>query len=328
MSHPDYYAILGVPRTASAEELRKAYKKLARKHHPDANADDPGALEKFKQIQDAWAVLGDEKKRSNYDKYGSPEGPAFGGGGRPGQGAQWSYSTGGDEVPFDLEELFGRFRTGGGESHFGGRQQAWPIRGNDIRTQVDIPFVLAAEGGKYDLRFQRDASSPTETLTVTVPAGVDTGTVIKLSGQGTPGMNGGANGDMLVSLTVLPHPWFRREGANILLEIPISITEAALGTKADVPTFARWYRHADNPRPARPAAPSSVCAKRGFAILAPARWATCSARSRSWHLDSRTTARGNCSPNCSRPSRRIVATTSGVDRFFQETGDPAVPHPR
>jgi curved DNA-binding protein len=237
MSHPDYYAILGVPRTASAEELRKAYKKLARKHHPDANADDPGALEKFKQIQDAWAVLGDEKKRSNYDKYGSPEGPAFGGGGRPGQGAQWSYSTGGDEVPFDLEELFGRFRTGGGESHFGGRQQAWPIRGNDIRTQVDIPFVLAAEGGKYDLRFQRDASSPTETLTVTVPAGVDTGTVIKLSGQGTPGMNGGANGDMLVSLTVLPHPWFRREGANILLEIPISITEAALGTKADVPTL-------------------------------------------------------------------------------------------
>lgn len=119
----------------------------------------------------------------------------------------------------------------------GARSQAWPVRGQDIRANVEIPFMLAAEGGKYDLRLQRDAGGP-ETLTVTIPAGIDSGSAIRLAGQGTPGFDGGQPGDLLVAVTIARHPWFRRDGANILLDIPISIAECALGTKVDIPTLS------------------------------------------------------------------------------------------
>lgn len=241
---PDYYQILGVSRSATHDELRKAYKKLARKHHPDANADDPQALDRFKEIQKAWEVLGDETKRGNYDKYGSPDGPQFqGGAGRSGGpapgGGKWAWSSSdGDDVPFDIEDLFSGLRSGGASYGGGGAQQRdWPMRGQDIRASIEVPFQLAAEGGRYDLHLKRDASSDSQTLTVTIPAGIDTGSVIRLAGQGTPGINGGQAGDLLVSLTVARHPWFRREGANILLDVPISLTESALGTKADIPTL-------------------------------------------------------------------------------------------
>lgn len=232
-THPNYYEALGVEKTASAEQLRKAYKKLARKFHPDANADDAEALEKFKQIQTAWAVLGDETKRSNYDKYGTPDAPQdHGSGSGPQQGGQhWSYSPDGG-VPFDLEELFGY---GGGTRHSSRVNR--PIRGQDLRVTVEIPFLLAAQGGKYDLRLPPYHGAAAETFAVTIPAGIDTGSVIRLSGKGTAGMNGGANGDLLVSLNVARHPWFRREAANVLLDVPISLSECGLGTKVDIPTI-------------------------------------------------------------------------------------------
>lgn len=236
-SHPDYYAVLGVPKAASSEEIRKAYKKLAKKHHPDANTDDPSALEKFKQVQDAWAVLGDDTKRANFDKYGTPDAPQFQGG-TPGGGARWQSSGSGDEVPFDIEELLGGFRAGrAGGGQYGGRSD-WPVRGQDIQASIEVPFMLAAEGGKYDLRFQRDSGSSPETLSVTIPAGVDSGSVIRLSGQGTPGANGGAAGDLFVSLNVAKHPWFRREAANVLLDVPISLAECGLGAKVDILTIS------------------------------------------------------------------------------------------
>lgn len=238
----DYYRTLGVAKTASKGEIRKAYKKLAKKHHPDANSDDPDALEKFKNVQRAWDVLGNEEKRRNYDQYGSPDGPQFQGGPSPsgagGQSWSWSSADGGD-VPFDIDDLFSGFRSGSGQGFGGGQSQGreWPMRGQDVRAEVEVPFMLAADGGKYDLQLQRDPSSKTETLTVNIPAGIDDGSVIRLAGQGTPGVNGGTNGDLLVSIKVASHPWFRRDGSNVLLDLPISVTESALGTKADIPTL-------------------------------------------------------------------------------------------
>jgi len=238
MSHPDYYKILGVARNATQDEIRKAYKKLVVKLHPDANTDDESADQKFKQVTDAWNVLGDEKKRTNYDQYGTPDAPQFQHSASPGQGQRWTQSSGDSEVPFDLDDLFNRFRGGRPEADFQSHQRRQrPVRGQDIRTEVSIPFTLAAEGGKYDLRFQRDHAETVETITVTIPAGVDTGSVIRLAGQGTPGANGGTAGDMLVALTVLPHPWFRRQGNDILLDVPLSLTECALGAKVDIPTI-------------------------------------------------------------------------------------------
>lgn len=228
----DLYDILGVKRDATADEIRKAYKKLARKYHPDANSDDPSAGEKFRRVGDAWRVLGNPEKRANYDKYGTADAPQFQGGSRETGGPQsYSWSSAGGDAPFDLEELFGGFR---GAS---GGQREWPIRGQDIRAEIEIPFLLAADGGKYDLQLQRPGKSKPETLNVSVPAGVDTGNVIRLAGLGTPGSGGASPGDLLVSIRVAAHPWFKREGSNVLLDVPISITEAALGARVEIPTL-------------------------------------------------------------------------------------------
>lgn len=235
-THPDYYSILGVKKTAKADEIRKAYKKLARKHHPDANADDASALERFKEIQAAWAVLGDETKRSNFDQYGTPDVSRFQSGGATPEGGRHAWSSEGGEVPFDLEDILSGFGAGRRGTAYGAARADWPIRGHDIRTEVQIPFQMAVEGGTYELRLQHEGRPTAETLSVAIPAGIDTGSVVRLAGQGAPGANGGAAGDLLVSLNIASHPWFHREAANILLEIPISLAEAGLGTKVDVPT--------------------------------------------------------------------------------------------
>jgi curved DNA-binding protein len=234
----EYYKILGVRKDASVEDMRKAYKTLARKYHPDANSDDASALEQFKRVQEAWSVLGDEEKRANYDKYGSATAPQFQGGpGAGGDPRSWGWSPEGGDVPFDIEELFGGFRTGPGAGPKRHEHREWPVRGHDVRAELQVPFQLAADGGKYDLQFQRPGSASPETLSVTIPTGVDTGSVIRLSGLGGMGSGGGAAGDLLVSIQVAPHPWFRREGSNILLDLPIGLTEAALGAKVEIPTL-------------------------------------------------------------------------------------------
>lgn len=243
----DPYSVLEVSRTASHDDIRKAYKKLARKYHPDANVDDPSALEKFKRVQLAWDILGDVEKRKNFDQYGSPDGPQFRGGpgstaGKPGTEQSWSWSSAdGGEVPFDIEELFGRagsnpFGGFGGPRTRGGESRDWPVRGHDVRTEIEVPFTLAAEGGSYDLHLQRSGAGA-ETLSVKVPAGIDTGSVIRLAGQGEPGLNGGTAGDLLISVRVAKHPCFRRDGANLLLDVPLGIVEATLGAKVDIPTL-------------------------------------------------------------------------------------------
>lgn len=233
------YNILGVSRNATEDEIRKAYKKLARENHPDVKPDDKSAAERFRQVQDAYSVLGDEKKRKQYDQFGT----TF----RDGAGTQsWNTGTG----PIDLGDIFGgQFGGGGGASidlgdlfggAFGGggrqRRAARPAKGQDVKTEITVPFHVAAEGGNHELTVSNDGK--TERLTAKIPAGVASGSVIRLSGQGHPGRHGGPAGDLLVTITVAAHPYFRRDGNNVLIDVPVTVSEATLGAKIDVPTMS------------------------------------------------------------------------------------------
>jgi len=241
----DYYATLGVPRTASAEDIRKAYRELARKYHPDLHPDDEAAKAKFKQVQNAFDVLNDASKREMYDRYGSSfegvggGGPQGGWGGGPFGGGGAGGFPGGGEI--DLESLFGG--SGGFEQIFGrsaggratrGRRRAAQTPGQDIEARIEIPFRLAIDGGKTDLRIERGGKA--ETLSVTIPQGVPDGARMRLRGQGLPGGGGGPAGDLLLSVHVEPHPVFRRSGDTLEITLPVSLTEAIEGAKVDVPT--------------------------------------------------------------------------------------------
>lgn len=226
----DYYQVLGVSRNASEADIKKAYRKLARENHPDSKPNDKAAAEKFKQVQEAYGALGDTEKRQKYDRFGHA---AFQGG----RGGASPFGGAGGQV--DLGDLFGG---GGGGFDFGdlfgggGRRAPRARKGQDAETTIDVPFNTAAEGGSYGLTV--NTTGQPQQLTARIPAGVDTGSVIRLSGQGHPGMGGGPNGDLMVRIRVAPHPYFRRDGSNLLVDVPISLTEATLGAKVDVPTLS------------------------------------------------------------------------------------------
>lgn len=238
MANPDYYQVLGVQRNATDEEIRKAYRKLARENHPDVRPNDKQAAEKFKQVQEAYDVLGDREKREQYDRFGT----TFRGGEPVGGGRtyRWTSGAGGPEI--DVGELFGGqidlgdLLGGRGFGGFGGgRAAAPPTKGQDLRIEAEIPFTVAARGGTHELHLTPGGKP--EHLSVKVPAGVNTGSVIRLAGQGHSSAAGGPAGDLLVKIKVAPHPWFRREGSDLLLDVPITPAEAVLGTKVDVPTL-------------------------------------------------------------------------------------------
>lgn len=234
MANEDYYQTLGISKSASSEEIKKAYRKLAREYHPDRRPDDKQAAEKFKQIQSAYDVLGDPEKRKKYDTYGS----AFEqmGGGRGGHQ--------GGAGPIDLEQIFGG--AGGGGFDFGdlfgggfqrrGRSQGRPQKGQDRQSEITIPFNLAVSGGNYEISIHRGNSY--EKLNVKIPAGIHEGATIRLGGQGEPSLTGGPSGDLLVTVHIAAHPFFKREGNNLLIEVPITISEAVLGGKIDIPTLS------------------------------------------------------------------------------------------
>jgi len=239
LSQRDYYDVLGVSRSASAREIRKAYKKLARRYHPDANADDADSEQKFAELTEAQEVLGDSEKRKKYDQFGHnwnrvPEGTAgtgtfhgFGGG-----------ATGPDGSSF--EDIIGNM-FGGGGSPFSGRgssrrsQRPQPQKGEDLRTNVHVPFFVGVEGGEHEVTVR--AGEKTQRLNFRIPPGIDGEKTIRLAGQGHPGHLGGPPGDVLVKVEVAAHPYFRREGINLILEAPVSVTEATLGAKIEVPTL-------------------------------------------------------------------------------------------
>jgi curved DNA-binding protein len=245
MADFDYYQALGLSKGASKDAIRKAYKKLVRENHPDARPDDPSAAERFKQIQEAYDVLSDDKKRELYDRFGKDYEHAaraaaaganpFGGG--PGGGGAAGFSPFSGSGPIDLGDLFGQgvdfseFFGGGGSR----RGKRGPARGADLKATVKVPFETAVTGGRVDVVVGRQGT--TETLAVKVPAGVNEGQVVRLSGQGEPAARSGMPGDLFLTIEIEPHPYFRREGLNLLLDAPITPSEAVLGAKIEVPTL-------------------------------------------------------------------------------------------
>ena len=231
----DPYQELGVSRSASADEIRKAFRKLAKQHHPDTNPGDKAAEERFKQVSAAFDILGDVEKRKKFDAGeidadGRETMRGFGGGGPFGQqggpwGGQGRYSEtmeGGD-----LGDLFSEIlgRRGGGGGGFGGFSQ----RGSDVRARLEIDLEEAIHGAK-----KRIAFSDGRTIDVTIPKGAEEGQTLRLKGQGSPGRGG--PGDAFIELVMRPHPIFRREGEALVMDLPVSIPDAVLGGKVEART--------------------------------------------------------------------------------------------
>jgi len=281
----DYYAILGVPRDASEADLKKAFRQLALKYHPDRNPGNSEAEEKFKEINEAYSCLSVAEKRSNYDRFGTAEGIGVG----AGFGA---FTTGFGDI---FEDLFGDFF-----GTFTGQRRVRPAKGADLRYDLDITLMDAAFGsektievpklevcsecdgtgstpgkgpvtcsnckGTGQVRFQQGFFSISKTcgrcngtgkiitdpckackgqgrikrfksILVKIPAGVDTGSRLRITGEGDPGFYGGPPGDLFIVTNVEEHPFFKREGNNIFCEVPVSFPQAALGAEIEVPTL-------------------------------------------------------------------------------------------
>ena len=238
----DYYKTLGVQKKATQEEIQKAYRTLAKKFHPDHNPDDKTAKKKFQEVQQAYDVLGDAKKRGQYDQYG----PGFEqiNQGQPPPGyEQFFGGAEGGQTGFDLDDLLRQF-TGGGGGGFGFNPQATGRRrgkkgaaapGADLTHELTIPFRAAVVGDEVHLNVQRPGGDE-ETLAVKIPAGIESGQTIRLRGQGNPSPSGGLAGDLLITMRVAPHPSYTRDGLNLTVKVPVTLAEAALGAKVDVPS--------------------------------------------------------------------------------------------
>jgi DnaJ-class molecular chaperone len=241
----DLYKTLGVARAATADEIRKAYRKIAKSSHPDLNPGDKAAEERFKAAQAAYDILGDADKRARYDR-----GEIDASGQERAQQNFWRRYAEADEggryqsqsgyadfadVSDVFADLFGR-RAGGGAGETAGGARI-RMRGQDRRYHLELDFLDAARGTTR--RVTMPGSGPEAgTLDVTIPAGVQDGTVLRLKGKGAEGIGGGPAGDALVELAVRPHRRFARDGDDIVLELPVTLDEAVLGAKVEVPTIA------------------------------------------------------------------------------------------
>lgn len=258
VEYKDYYKLLGVSRESSKDEIGKAYKKLARKYHPDLNPNNKEAESKFKEINEAYEVLRDDEKRRLYDQLGPnwehgqqfQGAPGFEGFNfNPGGGGSFSFSSSGGAGGFSdfFEMIFGGMGRGGqpqgGRAGFGAdpfsgfssRGDA-PRRGGDIETTITLSLEDAYNGGKKNITLQGSAGD-SKSLEVNIPRGVKPGARIRLSGQGQPGVYGGADGDLYLKVQIAPHGKYRVDGNNIVYTLPLAPWEAALGAKVRVPTL-------------------------------------------------------------------------------------------
>ncbi len=241
----DPYEILGVAKSASAADIKKAYRQLAKKFHPDRNKDDTKAKERFAEINTAYEIVGDEKKKAQFDRGeigpdGKPRGfEGFGAG--PGGFSRGGGTGAGGEQHFEYH--FGRDAQGGrtfdpsdlfADLFGGARRRAGPAptRGDDIVATATVPLETFAKGGGA-----RVVLPSGRMLEVKIPAGVEEGKQIRLRGQGQPGLAGGEAGDVLVTVKVAPHPFFKFDGRNLRLDLPVTVYEAALGAKIAAPTL-------------------------------------------------------------------------------------------
>ena len=236
MEYKDYYQIMGVGRDASADDIKRAYRKLARKFHPDVSKE-KDAEARFKEVGEAYEVLRDPEKRAAYDALGTRKpGEQF----RPPPDWQFGYGAepdAGEHSDF-FEELFGGLGRGG-------RRTSFRTRGFDTSGQIEVTLEEAFRGTERRLSLQRVAvdergrpRGATQELTVRIPAGVVDGQRIRVPSQGEPGMGGGPAGDLFLEVRLLPHRWFRAEGRDVWLDLPVTPWEAALGETIRVPTLA------------------------------------------------------------------------------------------
>jgi molecular chaperone DnaJ len=244
MGKKDFYSVLGVTKSASADELKKAYRKLAMKYHPDKNPGDKKAEESFKEISEAYEVLSDPKKKEMYDQFGH-SGGAGGFGGGPGGFRSGQGGFGGGPAGFDpnaegfqdiFGDIFGDFFGGGKTGGFNRNPRR--SRGADLRYTLNINFEEAATGSEKVISFVRSRGGKDESarLSVSVPAGVKQGQRLKLANEGDGGP-GEQNGDLYVIVNVQDHPLFTRVEDDVVIEVPISYLDAILGTEVEIPTL-------------------------------------------------------------------------------------------
>ena len=264
MAKRDYYEVLGLSRGASEAEIKKAYRRLARKLHPDVNPGDKAAQKRFQEVQEAYDVLKDEEKRRAYDRFGhagpgggfdprTAGGAGFPPGGFPGAGGRGSPFEGIHFESGDFGDLFGNI--------FGGRRSTGPEPGEDMHGQIEVPFRDAVLGGTATLTLRREKPCPTcggtgrtgktvcatcrgegvvassERLPVRIPEGIENGGTFRVRGKGGPGVHGGPVGDLYVTVSVLPHAYFERHGNDIHGIVPITVKEAYTGAEIPVPTI-------------------------------------------------------------------------------------------
>ncbi len=252
MATPDYYKTLGVSRSATQDEIKKAFRKLAQKHHPDAGGDE----NKFKEINEAYEVLGDEKKRKVYDQYGTAGGPSgysSAGGWPPASGGYSNVDMG------DLGDIFGGFTNwqdildsirkgegafgsnwdfGGGSTKSGSKRTSSaprPTKGRDSTATLNITFEEAFTGCEKNISVRTPGRAEATKITVPIPAGAQEGARVRIKGKGGEGTNGGEAGDLLITLKIKPHDYFSRSGSDVVVEVPVTIDEASLGAAIIVP---------------------------------------------------------------------------------------------